>query len=331
MDCYSDEGGCFCYYCSNCDKYIFKKLGCNSRLCSSCGKRYTDQWSNSLSKSMFNVPHRHIVLSVPDKLWSFLEDWDNRKCYMNTAIIALNDYFSKKLRRNVNVGIIVVLHPFGKDMKFQPHLHLLITEGAFDKLGKFHPCVYIPAEGFRKTWKYHILKTFQEKGLSNKLGSLLHYGYPNGFYVWVHKRGRITNPKQISKYVGRYIRHPSIANSRIEKYDGNHVYFYYINNNDEKINVKMNVFDFITSLIKHIPPKQFKMVRYYGAYARINKRRYGFSASHSSICQKKLKDFGFKTLQLCPKCNNPLIYLGYSKKGPPEKYINQKTLKKYLV
>jgi len=37
---------------------------------------------------------------------------------------------------------------------------------------------------------------------------------------------------------------------------------------------KKSVYDFISSLIQHIPPKQFRMMRHYGAYSRNQRRKY---------------------------------------------------------
>ena len=68
-------------------------------------------------------------------LWSYLlHDRSLWKVLMDSAIKTCNDYFPKLMKMpKAKVGIIVVLHPYGKDMKFQPHLHLIITEGAFCK------------------------------------------------------------------------------------------------------------------------------------------------------------------------------------------------------
>ena len=71
LKCHDLDNGCFVYRCECCNKNIFQSIGCNSRVCSCCGKRYTDQWSKNLSKAMFGVPHRHFVISVPDALWFF--------------------------------------------------------------------------------------------------------------------------------------------------------------------------------------------------------------------------------------------------------------------
>lgn len=325
LECYSPKNGCFVYFCSNCDQFIFQHLGCNSRICSCCGKRYTDQWSHSLSKAMFQVPHRHIVLSIPSVLWSYIHDWNMAKHYMNAAINAFNQYFTRKFQTEIKAGVIVILHPFGKDMKFQPHLHLLITEGGFDKHGKFVPCTYIRADGFRKMWQYWVLTELQKYGLPNEVATQMFDKYPNGFYVWLHRRGRIVHPRVIAKYVGRYVRHPAIANSRIFYYDGKIVKFFYVNNEDDRIDVTMSVDDFITALIQHIPPPQFKLIRYYGAYARRSKKMYGAKVL-SSIKQLNLHHFGLERVKCCPFCGHTMEFVWYSKKPPPEEVKVQRTL-----
>jgi len=73
-----------------------------------------------------------------------------------------------------------------------------------------------------------------------------------------------------SSYVARYVRHPAIADSRIEKYDGEIVNFCFDDERYGRTRVIKTANDFIASLIQHIPPKNFKMIRYYGLYSRNN-------------------------------------------------------------
>ncbi|MFC1712414.1 transposase [Candidatus Poribacteria bacterium] len=65
----------------------------------------------------------------------------------------------------------------------------------------------------------------------------------------------------------RYIRHPAIANSRLVRYDGDEVTFWY-EHKKERYTVVMKVLDFIESVIKHIPQKHQKLIRYYGLLSR---------------------------------------------------------------
>ena len=63
-----------------------------------------------------------------------------------------------------------------------------------------------------------------------------------------------------------------MAQSRILDYDGSYVTYYYERHEDGKrIEEKIHVYEFIKLLIKHIPDKNFKVVRYYGIYAKEHK------------------------------------------------------------
>ena len=91
--------------------------------------------------------------------------------------------------------------------------------------------------------------------------------HEHGFYV--HIKPNKCKPKQTLKYNGRYLGRPVIATSRIIDYDGDFVTFKYNRHEDNKLVIeKLPVMDFIKRLIRHIPKKHFKMVRYYDIYSR---------------------------------------------------------------
>lgn len=328
--CYDHHNGCFVYVCACCKKYTLQSLGCNARICSGCGKRYADAWAMQLSRRMFKVPHRHIVLSIASELWPYLrKDRTLWKTYMDSAIDTLNDYLPKAMHhKKLTVGAIVILHPFGKDMKFQPHLHLIITEGCFDEKKNWIARDYFYAEGLAKCWKYHICKNLSAAGVPFEVTN---WCYKNKrFYVWVHKDGKITHPKLIARYLGRYVRHPAIANSRIDWFDKTtlRVGFHYENHNKIRQNIIMSTDEFITALIQHIPEPQFKMIRYYGAYARHTRKSYKMYLQ-SSIEQKTLLMYGVKKpekILFCPYCSGTLDFVIVLKKPPPENIKSQEEL-----
>ena len=330
LNCYGQKNGCFVHVCKDCGKYIFQSLGCNARICSCCGKRHADQWALQLSKRMFKVPHRHLVMSVASELWPYLKsDRKLWKVYMDSAIDTLNDYLPKIMKKDkLTVGAIVILHPFGKDMKFQPHLHLIITEGGFDKKKEFIPQIYIKAEGFSTCWKHHVCKNLCKAGVPFKVTNWCFWN--KRFYVWVHKDGRIKHPKLIARYLGRYVRHPAIANSRIDWFNKTNmeVGFHYEDHQKVRHDIVMSTEKFIGSLIQHIPEKQFKMIRYYGAYAR-NRRNLFKKHLQSSIEQTNLLKFGVvkaEKILRCPFCYGEIEFVTYCKKPPPEKVKSQKEL-----
>lgn len=322
LTCKDGSRGFFVYYCENCNHTEIVYFGCNSRLCSNCGKNYTDKWSKSLRNAMFEVPHRHIVLSVSDMLWGFMkEQRDLLKVLMDSAIQAINDTYSHFLRKHVTAGAIVVLHPFSRDLSFKPHIHVLVTEGGFDKKGNFYPKKFIPARALRKTWQYQVLTRFKEAlPKTLEISALIDYLFHkyDGFYAYLPKESRITSIRQITKYVGRYVRHPAIANTRISGYDGENVTFWYFDNKNQKHHRTLKIFEFIKSLIQHVPERQFKMIRYYGAYSRKWKRKYAHFLKQRSITQTTLAQFSQRWCPKCPECGSPMEFALYCKKAPPK-------------
>lgn len=333
LNCYGYKNGNFVYFCPNCKRWVFQSLGCNARICSCCGKRHADRWALQLSKRMFKVPHRHLVLSIASELWSYLlTDRKLWKVYMDSAIDTLDDYLPKITKQNITAGVIVIFHPFGKDMKFQPHLHLIITEGGFNPKHEFISQYYLHAEGLAKCWKHHVCKNLSGAGVPFEITNWCFWN--KRFYVWVHKDGAIKHPKVIARYLGRYVRHPAIANSRIDWFDEVKlkVGFHYDNHDEKPIDVVMNTDEFITALIQHIPESQFKMIRYYGAYARHRRKRYK-AYLQSSIEQATLLIYGVKkperTLS-CPYCGGIMDFVMVLKKPPPEKAKSQKELSDWI-
>ena len=131
---------------------------------------------------------------------------------------------------------------------------MILTEGGFDRKGKFRHKKFFPARSMRKTWQYQVL-TRLKSALPNtpemsRFINMLFKKYNEGFYVYLPKESRVNNPGKIARYVARYVRHPAIANFRLYYYDGDKVVFWYQDHDDNKFYVDMLVEDFIYSLIR---------------------------------------------------------------------------------
>jgi len=70
------------------------KNSCNSRICSSCGKRYADAWANNLKSNLHPAPQKHVILTVPSFLRPILRNWDNLSILMRSSM----DFFKSFAR-----------------------------------------------------------------------------------------------------------------------------------------------------------------------------------------------------------------------------------------
>ena len=120
LSCKDGSRGGFWYYCKTCNEYQFVPFGCNSRLCSCSGKRYTDQWASMLANRLIKgIFHRHLVFGIPDMLWKYFQD--DRKLYkvlMDVAYETIKKKFSKINHQDIIPGVIEVYHPFGRNVNY---------------------------------------------------------------------------------------------------------------------------------------------------------------------------------------------------------------------
>ncbi|MFD1639753.1 transposase, partial [Evansella tamaricis] len=120
--------------------------------CHRCGKKYTDDWSDKQEEMIFDVPHRHMVFTIPKEIRSvfFLDRKKLNELSKQVAEVFHFYYQRKSKKRDLKVGIITVIHTFGRDLKWNPHIHALVTEGALDKNKEWVPSEFIPYEYLRK-------------------------------------------------------------------------------------------------------------------------------------------------------------------------------------
>ena len=274
--CGSSDLGYARYECLGCEgnsKPVIVCFTCKSRFCNKCGKKYTDDWSDKQQELIFNVPHRHMVFTVPQELRDiFFQDRKKLNELSKQVAEVFQFYYQRKSKkRQLQAGVITVIHTFGRDLKFNPHIHALVTEGAIDNRNEWSPSEYIPYEYLRKSWQKVLLdlmkKWFPDNQKAQNLINDLYRRYPKGFYVNAEKKMR--DAKGAAKYIGRYLARPAIAEYRIEEYDGKMVSFWYEDHTTGKrVDVKQSAFRFLYNILQHIPPKHFRMVGRYGLYSR---------------------------------------------------------------
>ncbi len=332
--CGDHSKGFFVYYCDDCDEHYTTHYRCNSRACNRCGKFYADEWAEKVGKKVFNKVHRHMTFTVPADLRPILKDrWDLIKVMSDSVCGTIKRVMLKSINHSLTPAIVTVIHPFGNDIKFHPHIHSLVAEGGLNDKNGWRDITYFHHELLRKIWQ-DILLTNLTKVIVREPYSLerlnllssMYDQYPNGFVVdYGGGRKRIKSKKGVARYIGRYLRHLAISDRRIEHYDGKNITFWYEDKKDVKHYVTLPVEEFIKRLIQHIPPKHFKMVRYYGLYNRKDVKKNRFKMKQETIYDTIKRVNYSKHAIRCPKCRKwlePIEYIpAYSDTGPPKKEV----------
>ena len=310
------------YGCSHCGKLKFVPFRCHSRFCPTCGNKYAMERTTSISFKMIPVQHRHCVFTIDENLRSFfLNDRSLLNCLFHAVESVISRmFFELNKSKNFTPGFILVLHTFGRDLKWNPHIHCLLSEGGYSDDGFWRDVHYFNYTYLRNSFRTVLLNEMESRiGPSfKKIKALCYKEHKDGFYVYA--KPNHCDPKAVAKYIGRYLGRPVIATSRIDKYDGNFVTFHYNRHEDDKYVVEtIPVIEFISRLIQHIPEKHFKMIRYGGLYARhreidnsllriISKEKRHIFRSFNKWRTAILSAFGYDPL-ICPDCGHSMDFL----------------------
>lgn len=324
------------YFCSECGKVKYVPFRCKSRFCNTCGATYVSERAKNISFKLINCNHRHLVFTIPAELRKFFRvDRSLLDLLFKASSQTLFAWFHKLNKsERFTPGFISTLHTFGRDLKWNPHIHLILTEGASGNFTVWRHIKHIPFTMLRRRWQATLLSLLHQKlGASfYSLKSKLFNTYKDGFYVYA-KKEKHSIVKNSIDYIVRYTGKPAMAQSRILNYDGNFITFYYERHEDGKrIVEKLNAIDFIKRLIVHIPDEQFKMVRYYGLYAKkhknssklflvVSKQKKKFWKHHSNWRLRLLLAFDIDPLRC--SCGNimELLDIFIPKKSPLLDYL----------
>mgnify|MGYP002521477419 FL=1 len=280
INCGNPDYGYALYVCDHCKKFVKIPFRCKSRFCNTCGVKYAQDRSFSMTKKSIRCKHRHIVFTMSDKLWPYFQKYRNLLDGLFEAASSsiLSWFYELNKSQNFTPGIMCTLHTFGRDLKWNPHIHMLCTEGGAGNTEVFRIVKHINFKALRSRWQ-KLLLDYLQNNLPEKeliefklLKNQIYKEYNNGFYVYA-KPDNISSINQTINYVVRYTGRPAMAQSRIIDYDGTYVTYYYERHEDGKrIEEKVHAYEFIKRLILHIPNKNFKVVRYYGIYAKTHKQ-----------------------------------------------------------
>ena len=221
---------------------------------------------------------------------------------------------------NSATGIVAILHSWGQNLMYHPHLHTMVPAGGWnDQEQRWHPSrnkFFIPVRVvsalFRGTFLFYLKQAYADQRLTFA-GSI----------------SQLKNSSHIINYLGRYAHRVAIANSRIMGVEGDMVTFSMKDYRDgRKKTIQLQATEFVRRFLLHVLPKSFCKVRYYGLFATRNRNTVLFRcrialgkpkiiSRYTGLTWKQLLQMiTGKDIDICPVCFRcSIFYLKISLKA----------------
>jgi hypothetical protein len=165
------------------------------------------------------------------------------------------------------MGMVSVLHTWGRNLAYHPHVHALVPGGGVAKDGTWLPSranFLVPVKALSK-----IFRAKFRDALRHRAPEIFGTIPPQVWRTeWVVHSQPVGNGLRALKYLAPYIFRVAISNRRIVKLADGKVTFRYRRTDTGKLRLcKLPAGEFIRRFLQHVLPKGFVKVRYYGFLA----------------------------------------------------------------
>lgn len=314
----------------SCGKEQYQFHNCGNRNCPNCGGLKKEEWIENRMQELLPTPYYHLVFTLPHELNGLV--LGNRKLLFkllfDAASQSILNHSKKEEFLGANCGITMILHTWGQDLSFHPHVHCIVTGGGFDgekwveakrKSNRF----LFPETSLQNEFKDIFLKQItilpiNKQGIDvEKLANDLHKKRWN-----VYAKAPFGGPAQVVSYLGRYTHKIGITKHRIIDLTPQTISFTYKDYADGNKQKRMTLsrVELLRRFEQHILPKRFTKIRHYGFLQNHGKRmRLQRIRQSLDLCElpvaikipaaiRMLEKYG-KDIYKCPCCEKGRLVL----------------------
>jgi hypothetical protein len=280
------------------------------------------------------VEYFHVVFTVPEAI-AAIAFYNKAVVYhilFRAAAQTLLTIAADPKRLGVETGFFAVLHSWGQNLHFHPHLHCVVPGGGLSPQAdrwihgrrRFLLPVKVLSARFRRLFLQALQQAYAAgqlqffadlAGLSDP-ATFARYLAPLKNSKWVvYAKAPLGGPQQVLEYLGRYTHRVAISNQRLLALEDGQVTFQWRDYRDSELKrMTVPAQEFIRRFLLHALPPGFQRIRYYGLLANCHR------ATRLELCRRLLatptadllpratdyRDFYLQltgiNLRRCPQC-----------------------------
>jgi hypothetical protein len=324
--------------CGHCGYQRVSYNSCRDRHCPKCQGVKRAQWLRARLERLLPVEYFHVVFTLPQALHPLVLYHPRRLYHLpfQAAAQTLLTLAADRKRLGAHIGVTAILHTWGQNLLFHPHLHCVVTGGGLSLDGSRWVCsrpgYFMPVKVLARLFRGKFLaglKTAFKLGQLTLEGSVSQLAHPQTFRRWldalyrqdwvVYAKPPFGGAERVFRYLGRYSHRVAIANSRLLALEEGQVFFRwkdYADNHRTKV-MRLTADEFLRRWLLHVLPKRFVRIRHYGLFAGRNastrlarcRQLHDLPAVEQATdrsCRDWVRQWTGQDLDCCPRCQSPL-------------------------
>jgi hypothetical protein len=335
--CGTPELGFTLYECPHCHGRHGTARSCGNRHCPRCLAAKSRHWLAQQTRSLLPTTYYHCVLTLPEELNALVlaNPTGLYPLLFDSAAQSLLQFGRNRLQGDL--GISAVLHTWGQQLNFHPHLHCIVTGGALSSDGqrwrspkqrKFLFPVKALSALFRGKFLAGLKDLLEEGALRSTDPCLadpqLRQRWFSKLYArkWVvYAKRPFGGPEPVLNYLANYTHRVALSNRRIVAVDeqAQTVTFNWrdYRQGGQVKPLTLGAAEFLRRFTRHILPAGLVRIRHYGILAN-NRRQRDIPRARALLgrrlgpAAKQLPQPAPPQPMLCPHCGQSgLRWVGF--------------------
>jgi hypothetical protein len=316
--CRTEALGGQVYRCPNCEQVQYSYHSCRNRHCPKCQNENAQRWLEQQQALLLPVPYFLLTFTVPAGLNEVIRS-HQRLLYdllFKTSAAATQQLAQEPRWISGQIGMVGVLHTWGRTLAYHPHVHYLVPGGGWRMDGQsWQPArhnFFLPVRALSRLFRGKLQQALR--------GTDCYARIPASVWQqdWVVHCEPVGSGLNALKYLAPYIFRVALSNNRLLKLEGDRVTFRY---RDTETGAEkrccLGAEAFIHRFLQHVLPKSFVKVRYYGFFAATSRARLAsvrqslrqFSPlPPSTETQPETNPTQVQSKLLCPQCGQPMFF-----------------------
>lgn len=327
-NCRTPELGGSAMVCSDCGTVHYVLHSCRNRHCPRCQGIDKELWVEARKQELLPVKYFHVVFTVPHDLLELFRF--NREVMYNLLFEKSWEtlcLFAKDPKLlGARPGAIAILHTWDQQLRFHPHVHLIVPAGGIDKNGnwknsKQNGDFLFDVKQMSSKFSARFAKKLRRLKRQGKIKKYVPRDLIKKPWV-VYAKQAFGTAESVVEYLGRYTHRVAISNARILKVTDTHVTFSWCDreNGYQKKTRTIPGTEFLKRFLDHIVPPYFRRIRHLGFLSTRSKKQ-SLEAIRESLGEELVQTaplsraqvlelcFGKRSLLKCRECGGELKLL----------------------
>lgn len=269
--CRMPAAGTIMFRCKQCAKLHQVPKSCGNRHCPTCQGAKAKDWLQEQQARLLPCEYFMMTFTVPAEFRRFMRTHP-RQCYQ--ALFKAAYHSLVKLAKDPKylgtgkLGMVAVLHTWGRDLHYHPHVHAIVPGGGISQSGtewlSTGSAFFVPVFALSKLFRAKYRELMRRCGLLEQIDPAV------WTKAWNVNCKAVGDGRDSLRYLAPYVFRVAIGNHRIREVrchaDGTGLVTFMVKPSGQRRYRQLTVTaeEFIRRFLQHVLPTGFQKVRHFG-------------------------------------------------------------------